>query len=186
MFSQAMAQLSRSQKLFWSPGTRAPRICARGQTGKWVKWFPLTGARSITGASLIQIWKETPQRLNKISSAGGAQIADKRTNLPVCHQTLPHCGLNMSRFNNTSNNYNSNSQLQQQNGFMANSNPILLRQLNTPPSTCRCFFPNGQSKWPKCACNQRNQLPSNGSSFGFGCDKENQDPRGQHPHHHWK
>ena len=182
MFSQLWHNWVEAKNYFGPLGLEHPEYATLGSNWK-VGQMVSTDRRALYNGRFTQ---ETPQRLNKISSAGGAQIADKRTNLPVCHQTLPHCGLNMSRFNNTSNNYNSNSQLQQQNGFMANSNPILLRQLNTPPSTCRCFFPNGQSKWPKCACNQRNQLPSNGSSFGFGCDKENQDPRGQHPHHHWK
>merc|ERR1711884_660032 len=98
-------------------------------------------------------------------------------------QTPLHSGSIMSLVD-SSNNYNSNGQQQQgqeqQHGYLASRHlmsqdlasrhPTLLKQLNSPPTICKC---SGQSRWPNCQCTSTSQLAT---SF---CDKENQVPRGQ-------
>ena len=143
----------------------------------------------------------------------------KRSSRPDPPQTPLHSGSIMSLVD-SSNNYNSNGQQQQgqeqQHGYLASRHlmsqdlasrhPTLLKQLNSPPTICKC---SGQSRWadnkhiktknfnyrqrsktnklififcrwPNCQCTSTNQLAT---SF---CDKENQVPRGQNTRHQWK
>ena len=137
----------------------------------------------------------------------------KRSSRPDPTQTPLHSGSIMSLVD-SSNNYNSNGQ---QPGYLASRHlmvqdlasrhPTLLKQLNSPPTICKC---SGQSRWwpdykhnktknlnyhqrsktnklilifcrwPNCQCTSTSQLAT---SFS---DKENQVPRGENTRHQWK